>query len=103
MKIPDATPRGPNDSCYRVLIRDRKGRLWNPIVRATDDAMLVAKPNKTRKTMWLPGNPISGSSVLGSGVDARTRNSPTELVSSSCRSKSSGIFMLINSLFLLLF
>jgi hypothetical protein len=50
--------------------------------------MKLAKLNKTRKTMWLPGNSISGTSVLGLDLDARTRSSPTELVSSSRRFKS---------------
>jgi hypothetical protein len=39
--------------------------------------MKLAKVNKTRKMMWLPGNSISETSVLGLGLDARTRSSPT--------------------------
>src|SRR5882762_5721920 len=47
-------------------------RVWRNQPIAIQQQMKLAKLNKTRKTMWLPGNSISGGSVLGSGLAART-------------------------------
>jgi len=73
-------------SATQTALQDRRSptNILNAVARRN-----YAKLNKARKTMWLPGNSISETSVLGSGLDARARSWPTELVSSSRRFKSS--------------